>query len=421
MQVDFVAHPRSAVRIGDFLREGLANEAWSEFRASVAFVKRSGTKHVREPLAAFCGRGGNAKISAGIDAGGTSQEGLADLLEALGTVGQLFIYKNAASSTFHPKIYLFRNAAKAEVAVGSCNLTEGGLFTNYEASFVLRLDLSIPDHAALLDEVIKSLDEWSAPAEGLCYQLDTTLLAKLVAEGLVPDEVRARAEEKRDEEEDRAEKSGLFKRHSVPAAPKVAAKKVPAPAEPPSVAVEEPDDESQDDDSSVVEVPSPVPAQDGHYKVFLLTLQQTDVGTGEKTPGAQRRSPEIFIPLAARDADPEFWGWPDLFEDDPTWTGDVDGDGHGKMDRKNIKARMGGEIFTTRIFYYPDRREFRMRSENIRSAGAVGDILYVERADGTDGFSYYINVIPKSSIEHPKYLALCTNKVRNSKKLFGYY
>ena len=423
MQVDFVAHPRAAVRIGDFLREGLANEEWSEFRASVAFVKRSGTKHVREHLAAFCGRGGKVKMSAGIDAGGTSQEGLTDLMEALGSVGQLFVYKNATSSTFHPKIYLFRNDSKAAVAVGSCNLTEGGLFTNYEASFVIRLDLSTPEHAALLSEIIKSLDEWSTAAEGLCYQLDAALLAKLVAEGLVPDEARAWAEEKRDEEEVRSEGSGLFKRHGVPAAPKVSAKKVPAPAEPAATA-EEPDedeDESLEEESLVVDIPSPVSAQGGHHKVFLMTLQRTDVGKGQTTKGAGRRSPEIFIPLKARNQDPEFWGWPDSFTPDASWKGPKDSNGYGKMDRTNVMVRLGGQTFPIHVWYNPDKKDQRLRSEHIRSAGVIGDILYVERGDGSGGYHYYVDVVPQGSPRHAELLAKCTEKVPNSPKLFGYY
>ena len=50
MSVDFIAQPQATFRIGDFLKESFADPQWSEFRAAVAFVKRSGTKHIRQPL-----------------------------------------------------------------------------------------------------------------------------------------------------------------------------------------------------------------------------------------------------------------------------------------------------------------------------------------------------------------------------------
>lgn len=62
-----------------------------------------------------------------------------------------------------------------------------------------------------------------------------------------------------------------------------------------------------------------------------------------------------------------------------------------------------------------------MRSESIRSAGNIGDILRLERADGGGGFSYYIEVIPQGTTHYNEYLALCLNEVRNSEKKWGYY
>ena len=41
---------------------------------------------------------------------------------------------------------------------------------------------------------------------------------------------------------------------------------------------------------------------------FLMTLQRTDVGVGQTTTGTSRRSPEIFVPLSARDAAPALLG-----------------------------------------------------------------------------------------------------------------
>ena len=65
----------------------------------------------------------------------------------------------------------------------------------------------------------------------------------------------------------------------------------------------------------------PVEPQGGTHDIFVMTLQRTDVGVGQTTEGTSRRSPEIFIPLAARDFDPEFWGWPRRFTTDRDWPG----------------------------------------------------------------------------------------------------
>jgi hypothetical protein len=151
-----------------------------------------------------------------------------------------------------------------------------------------------------------------------------------------------------------------------------------------------------------------------------MTLQKTDVGVGQTTKGTQRRSPEIFIPLVSRDFDPQFWGWPDLYVPDPAWTGPLDGDGRGKMDRPNVMVRLGGNTFPVHMWYNSDKRDLRLRSEHMRSAGVIGDILYVERSDGKSGFAYYVDVIPQGSERFSEYIVQCNKTVRNSKKAWGY-
>ena len=138
MALQLIHQPDGIFRLGDFLIKAFEDHAWTEFRAAVAFVKYSGTKHIAKLLNEFSKRG-MIRISVGIDAGGTSIEGLSDLLNAIEDRGRIWVFHNANYSTFHPKIYLFRNEQKAEVVIGSGNLTEGGLFTNYEAS--------IPDYS----------------------------------------------------------------------------------------------------------------------------------------------------------------------------------------------------------------------------------------------------------------------------------
>jgi HKD family nuclease len=176
--MQFVHQPATAARLGDFLKANLEGP-WTCFRATVAFVKRSGTRHIVAALTAFA-RSKQVEIIAGIDHRGTSQEGLQDLLDAVGTAGRVIVFHNRLAFTFHPKVYLFKSDAAAEILVGSGNLTEGGLFTNYEASLRVQLDLTEPAQRAILKSVEDALDGWADPSKGTALSLDSRLLAKLV-------------------------------------------------------------------------------------------------------------------------------------------------------------------------------------------------------------------------------------------------
>jgi HKD family nuclease len=121
------------------------------------------------------------KISVGIDHGGTSMEGLRTLLESIGNRGEIWIYHNENYSSFHPKIYLFKNDSHADILVGSGNLTEGGLFTNYEASLALSLDLTLEEHRNLLQQIESIFDTWSDQAQGTAQRLTPELLNSYLA------------------------------------------------------------------------------------------------------------------------------------------------------------------------------------------------------------------------------------------------
>lgn len=415
MSTQFISQPQDAFRLGDFLLEGFAQPDWTEFRGASAFVKRSGTKHIKGAMKAFVARGGVIRFTAGVDAGGTSEQGLRDLLDAVDNGTGIFVYGNGSSSTFHPKVYLFRNNQAAHLVVGSGNFTEGGLYTNYEASILLKLDLSVPADQEILDAVTESLDIWSTSAEGECFLLDAALLERLTAAQKVPDERVARAEERMMVREAAGnEVENIFTWRGVRAAPEAAAVILPV--------EDNVDIDPEDEDDQALEVPQypPVVPQAGNHTTFLMTLQRTDVGVGQTTRGAQRRSPEIFIPLIARDTDPDFWGWPRLFVPDAGWPGPIDRHGRGKMDRTNVMVRLGGATFPITMWYNPDKKDLRLRSEHLRSAGDISDIFYMQRTNGAGGFSYYVEIVPVGTDRYNSLIPHCNMSVRNSHKLFGY-
>jgi hypothetical protein len=201
MNVRILTQPAATGRLGDLLKEQLGAAAatrWTEFRAAVAFVKRSGVRHIAGELAGFTSRS-RVRMSVGVDRGGSSQEGLQILLDAVvARGGRVWVFRNAdlrVEPTFHPKVYLFKEHGRALAVVGSGNLTSGGLWTNYEADVVFDLNLADAGDAALLREIEAVLDIWCDETQGLARQLTPEYLARLIASGHAPTEVRARPDE----------------------------------------------------------------------------------------------------------------------------------------------------------------------------------------------------------------------------------
>ena len=427
--MQFITQPFGAVRLGDFLLTHFADPQWTSFRAAIAFVKRSGTLFVRQPLQAF-GNRAEVRISVGVDLNGTSREGLTDLLGAT-EQGQIFVYRNNGPSTFHPKVYLFESEQKADVLVGSGNLTRGGLYTNYEASLAVSLDLADQQDAAFLQVVRAALDAWSQPLQGICYPVTPELIEQLVAGGLVRTEAELQA----------AQQAAAAQAPATPPAPATAAPtQQPAPAAPLFVTVTVPPPpvvtqvqaEAAAENAAeafevgpVVVVPPPgiLPSQEAGPSCFVMTLQSTDVGVGQTTAGTSRRSPEVFIPLAALDQYPDFWAFPDEFAPDEEWNDEHPQsrrNGLGKMDRMNVPMRIGG-IQLVRMFFNPRKGDFRLGNETLRSAGNVGDILLLRRVDPTNGFEYDIQVAPQGAPLFEELQPYCNTAVPNSQKRFGYF
>lgn len=422
--VEFIVQPNDAFRLGDFLVESLSSPDWTEFRAAIAFVKRSGTKHVRGALAEFSKRA-TVNISVGIDSNGTSAEGLKDLISSVSGTGKLWIFHNANSSTFHPKIYLFKNSMNAELVIGSGNLTEGGLYTNYEANIRFKLDLKISQHRSILTGVEAALDQWSAPGAGICFALDDALLKKLTESGRVlPEALTREIEERGPDKVSNASSKGdsLFKATKVPPAPQALAqfrdvkrsKKAPPDLTASSIGL----------------------AGTATVRTFVMTLQNTDMGYGQKTKGTSPRSPEIFVPMQAVDADPAFWGWPNFFIVDNNWSAK-----HAKriavkkasrrhsvrplekMDRHDVKIRVAktGSMITATIWYNPEKVDIRMRHKQLRAAGKEGDLLVFQKAAAGAPYEYAFEAVARTDIRFAKLDAACNIKVIASpKKRFGY-
>lgn len=394
--IALVHHPDGSKRLGDLLIDNLSSPKWRSFRAAVAFVKQSGTKHLTEQIRSFL-KHGKVKVSVGIDLRGTSAEGLNELIGAMGEKGEAFVFHNEVQSTFHPKVYLFTNDASAECFIGSGNLTEGGLFTNYEAFVHLQLDKSEPDDCKFLAHVEKLLDAWSNPLQGTVRKLTSQLIRQLQDAGDLPNEDEIREEREtvkavRKSASPTAQAEKLFAAVQVKPAPRV-------------IVVRKTTGRQTIQPSKTATIAT--------SRGFVMTLQQTDVGIGQITKGTSKRSPEVFMPLSARDADPGFWGWKSLFIPDKLKP--------GKWDRFGVRMRLGREIIEVNMMTWPDKHDFRLRNAALRDAGVVGDVLRMEIAERKTGYDYYVEIVPQGSSDYSRYLTRCVNRTRNSKKLRGYY
>ena len=377
-------------RLGNVLNLGLQDPRWTTFRAAVAFVKRSGIKHIADSLRAFSRRG-HIRMAVGVDVRGTSVEGLTALLECVGGRGEVWVFHNENGPSFHPKMYVFSNDRNAEVIIGSGNLTQGGLFENYEASIILALDLANPDDRSTLAYVDAVLDAYADPEPGTALALSSESVERLRTAGYIVPEAQMPRPNLRPARGDQEygvlpTEGQLFQHVVIPPPPTIP---VFPPVDPPPTGVAE----------------TPV--------AFYMTLQQTDAGSGQTTPGAARRSPEIFVPLAARNAAQEFWQWPEGFTEDPQTP--------GKMDRTGVRMAIGDEVVLVSMTYFPHRHEFRLRHERLRSAGTIGDILRIERTDDPPDYDYSVTVFSQGSPSYEGALARCSNAVSGrSQKRWGY-
>jgi hypothetical protein len=363
-------------------------------------------------------------ISVGISKGGSSSEGLQDLVDAVSGTGKLWVFHNEATS-FHPKIYLFRNANAAELVVGSGNLTEGGLYTNYEAGIRLALNLDDPKERSTLLAVERALDAWSTPRPGVCFPLDAAFLKRLVAAGKVPTEEKS-SEPKENSSTTPTETSheeSLFKAIRVRPAPKTPSTgKLRRRLATPRAII------------APASVP-PITVTTTGLHTFVMTLQRTDAGYGQVRAGTARRSPEIFVPIRAVDAEPAFWGWPDQFVIDKAWL-----KAHTewirskrvkrrssrplrKLDRNGVVIKIvnSGALVRAAIWYNPDKVDLRIRQEQLRSAGKVGDILVLRAAPTGAAYDYEFEVVSPTDRRFKRLFKACSIMAgANSKKRYGY-
>ncbi|MCD8295930.1 MAG: phospholipase D family protein [Clostridia bacterium] len=139
-------------QLGQILIDKLKNN-YTEFTILSAFAKVSGVLRLKPFIEAFRANGGYFVAFIGVDAHGTSYEALIDLF---GLCDELYIVHSETNmTTFHSKVYMLAGGDNPDwMAVGSNNLTGGGLWTNYETAVLLdgadEINAVFPEYEALI-------------------------------------------------------------------------------------------------------------------------------------------------------------------------------------------------------------------------------------------------------------------------------
>lgn len=402
---DFLLGPDS--RITSALSEAAERHTGGQLRVVSAWANDSGARLLIDSLA---GRINELHCTIGVNSKLTTIEGVIRLRRVSRS---LHLYYRHPRQIFHPKFYWFSGgdagSEQDTLIVGSSNLTAGGFVRNIEASLILRTDHDESGQIQpALDAVARAWNEVTSPPFAHAISEDSDLESfyrqgRIVTERQlrIVSRAAARLAEEPDEEGDGDTASQL------------PIGELPVIQIPTMDPIEIPFDVEQIDDDVPQHESTTTPVVVGAGTSFVMTLQRTDAGVGQVTAGTARRSPEVFIPLIARDINPSFWDWPDGFEEDPNRP--------GKRDR-HVRIVIGDQAHDATIWYNPVKRDIRIRAEAMRSAGRVGDILLLEQlTEGSDA-EYRASVAEQGSETFAQLEAMCTVPVRPpSRKRFGYF
>lgn len=173
-------------RLLDRIKLGLGSGLFHDIRIAVAYAKSGPLERLDPHFVGWRSKvaGSTAKIVMGIDQKGTSVQALT---LAMSLFDEVYVTHTASSSTFHPKMYLFRGVNIGRAIVGSHNLTVGGTETNLEAG--VELDYSLPAEEA---DFLSFHAAWDGViAAPFTKKLTIAFLAQLNGLGLLLDETVA--------------------------------------------------------------------------------------------------------------------------------------------------------------------------------------------------------------------------------------
>lgn len=434
MRVNFIAQPQQ--QLGTLLSTALnATPAPTGVVLVSAFASLQAVLRLKARLSALHAGGASVRVVVGVDMGGTSKEVLKELAS---WPIEVYVFKNRKGGvTFHPKLYIVEAANAAEVFLGSNNLTDGGLYGNYEGA--VRVSYSLPADAVELTRAKTELSKFISPSLPVGRRLDAPYLQLLLLRRDIPDEAEAR---KRRKEARGAGAPGgavtdVFGFESTPGAPalpmevknvviaavqhqldELAAKKtaqkraktkaVAAGATPASTV------------EPVFDVRSFTPLAQIAPTAFYLELTTTD-GAAGNIPGEQR------VPLEALHAAHEFWGWPDAYAEsvNPRKGPNAGGIRRVYLSRKPLwRVRSASDqskdvTVGVRMYFVVANSDFRFHSGDLKNWAQAGDLVRINPVEDQP-YAYECTLAVAGTAEHAAWAALCGPTSGKSPRMFGY-
>lgn len=129
-------------QLGTILNDKLSKDTYKYFIIISAFAKNSGVLRMKESIQNFRDSGGTVDAFIGLDAHGTSYEAVLNLFYLVDNL--YIVHDKNPVVTFHSKAYYLSDLKNSDwMAVGSNNLTGGGLWTNYESAIIIDTDSKI--------------------------------------------------------------------------------------------------------------------------------------------------------------------------------------------------------------------------------------------------------------------------------------
>ena len=124
----------------------------------VAYAKSSGVDLITQSIRSMREKGGTVKAYIGIDQKNTTAEALYKLLNICDEL--YVVHDRAVAQTYHPKVYLLEGPQYIWIAVGSNNLTRGGLYTNYEACTIQKLNQAASQNVVLYANIQEAIRQY---------------------------------------------------------------------------------------------------------------------------------------------------------------------------------------------------------------------------------------------------------------------
>lgn len=181
-------------QLGEILKDKMG-APYNKLTILSAFAKNSGVLRLKPALEQFKNSGGYIEAYIGVDAHGTSYEAVLNLFELCDEL--YIVHSESPVTTFHSKVYMLSNDNQDKwLAIGSNNLTGGGLWTNFESATYFDVTEETVSCATELDALITQFKD---PAYGCSKRINSRAdLDELLTEDYLRREMRIQIETRKE-------------------------------------------------------------------------------------------------------------------------------------------------------------------------------------------------------------------------------